>query len=361
MISISLCMIVKDEELVIGRCLDSVKDLVDEIIIVDTGSTDKTKDIAIMYTDNLYDFEWINDFSAARNFSFSKARKDYILWLDADDILLNEDKIKFQQLKETLDNKIDMVIMKYNVTFDKNNKPSFSYNRERLLKRTMGYLWCGQVHEAIAHYGNILYSDVAISHKKIKATPLDRNLKIYETMILNGKKLDPREEFYYARELMDNNRLDDAIEKFTLFIDSPEGWIENKISACKNLAECFFRQNKNIAGLKALLRSFQFDEPRAEICCDIGYYFFVLEEYSKSIFWYKLALTRNLDPTSGAFQLIDCYDYIPCMQLCVCYDKIGDKQKAYEYNEKAGLVKPYDESYLYNKDYFNNYFNAEKS
>lgn len=164
--SISLCMIVKDEELVIGRCLDSVKDLVDEIIIVDTGSTDKTKEIAMMYTDNLYDFEWINDFSAARNFSFSKASKDYILWLDADDILLNEDKIKFKQLKETLDNKIDMVIMKYNVTFDKNNKPSFSYNRERLLKRTMGYLWYGQVHEAIAHYGNILYSDVAISHKK---------------------------------------------------------------------------------------------------------------------------------------------------------------------------------------------------
>ena len=73
MISISLCMIVKNEELVLGRCLDSVKNLMDEIIIVDTGSTDKTKEIASLYTNKIYDFPWINDFAAARNFSFSKA------------------------------------------------------------------------------------------------------------------------------------------------------------------------------------------------------------------------------------------------------------------------------------------------
>ena len=58
MISISLCMIVKDEERLLKRCLDSVKDIVDEIVIVDTGSKDKTKDIARKYTDKLYDFKW---------------------------------------------------------------------------------------------------------------------------------------------------------------------------------------------------------------------------------------------------------------------------------------------------------------
>ena len=73
MVTISLCMIVKNEELVLARCLDTVCDLVDEIIIVDTGSTDSTKSIAARYTDKIYDFEWVNDFAAARNFSFSKA------------------------------------------------------------------------------------------------------------------------------------------------------------------------------------------------------------------------------------------------------------------------------------------------
>ena len=86
--TISLCMIVKNEEDNIGNCLDNIKDLVDEIIIVDTGSTDKTKEIVKKYTDKIYDFEWVDDFSKARNYSFSKATKDYIFWLDADDILL---------------------------------------------------------------------------------------------------------------------------------------------------------------------------------------------------------------------------------------------------------------------------------
>ena len=73
MITISLCMIVKNEEKVLARCLDSLEGLMDEIIIVDTGSTDRTKEIAAGYTDKIYDFEWVDDFSAARNFSFSKA------------------------------------------------------------------------------------------------------------------------------------------------------------------------------------------------------------------------------------------------------------------------------------------------
>ena len=82
MITISLCMIVKNEERILSRCLDSVKDLVDEIIIVDTGSTDATKRIAAEYTDKIYDFAWIDDFSAARNFAFSKASKEYIYSAD---------------------------------------------------------------------------------------------------------------------------------------------------------------------------------------------------------------------------------------------------------------------------------------
>ena len=78
MISVSLCMIVKNEESVLARCLDSFAPLVDEIVIVDTGSTDSTKDIAARYTDKIYDFSWIGDFAAARNVAFSKTNCDYI-------------------------------------------------------------------------------------------------------------------------------------------------------------------------------------------------------------------------------------------------------------------------------------------
>ena len=99
--TISLCLIVKNEEAVLEKCLDSVKDIVDEIIIVDTGSTDNTKVIAERYYAKIYDFKWCNDFSKARNYSFSFATKDYILWLDADDFLPEIEIQKLQKLKLT--------------------------------------------------------------------------------------------------------------------------------------------------------------------------------------------------------------------------------------------------------------------
>ena len=102
MVSVSLCMIVKNEEDVLERCLKSAADLVDEIIIVDTGSTDRTKEIAARFTGKLFDFPWRDDFSAARNESFSHASMDYCLWLDADDVLLEEDRKAFLALKEKI-------------------------------------------------------------------------------------------------------------------------------------------------------------------------------------------------------------------------------------------------------------------
>ena len=79
-LSLSVCMIVKNEEKNITDCLDSIKDVADEIIIVDTGSTDKTKEVVSQYNTQIFDFKWIDDFSAARNFSLSKATGDFILW-----------------------------------------------------------------------------------------------------------------------------------------------------------------------------------------------------------------------------------------------------------------------------------------
>ncbi|WP_410993776.1 glycosyltransferase [Bacillus cereus] len=92
MISISLCMIVKNEEYNLDKCLQSTEGIPDEIIIVDTGSADKTKEVALRWTPNVLDFEWINDFAAARNYAFECATQEYIFWLDADDILLPEEQ-----------------------------------------------------------------------------------------------------------------------------------------------------------------------------------------------------------------------------------------------------------------------------
>lgn len=94
-------MIVKDEEKYLGRCLDSVKGIADEIIIADTGSTDRTKEIAGKYTYKIFDFKWADDFAAARNFSISKATGDWILVLDADEVVDGASAKKIRNFMES--------------------------------------------------------------------------------------------------------------------------------------------------------------------------------------------------------------------------------------------------------------------
>lgn len=89
--TLSLCMIVKNEEMNIGRCLNSVKSVADEIIVVDTGSSDRTKVIAEVFGAKVSDFEWNNDFSDARNYSLSLAQGDYVFVLDADEVFSKRD------------------------------------------------------------------------------------------------------------------------------------------------------------------------------------------------------------------------------------------------------------------------------
>ncbi|MGL4911874.1 MAG: glycosyltransferase family 2 protein, partial [Romboutsia sp.] len=111
MITISLCMIVKDEEDVIERCLNSIHEVVDEIVIIDTGSKDNTIELVKKYTKKIYYFKWIDDFSKARDFSFSKATKDYILWLDADEFFNEDNRNKLLELKKNISNNIDAITM----------------------------------------------------------------------------------------------------------------------------------------------------------------------------------------------------------------------------------------------------------
>ncbi|MFQ6861948.1 MAG: glycosyltransferase [Beduini sp.] len=352
MTTISVCMIVKNEEDVLDRALRSVQDIADEIIIVDTGSTDRTKKIAEKYTDQVYDFVWCNDFSKARNYSFSKATKDYCMWLDADDVILDKDREGLLELKKTLPEDTSVVMMKYNTGFDDAGKPTFTYYRERLLRRIDNFRWGGFVHEAILPRGKIIYSDVAISHKKIKQSNPKRNLQIFRSKLKEGAVFTPREIFYYARELYYHRQYDEAIMEFKHFLNTKKGWVENNISACQFLGYCYHQLGNMQEAVSWLLNSMRYDLPRAEVCCDLGKYFLEMRSYEQAIYWYAVAMSCKRDDTSGAFVLPDCYDYIPSIQICLCYDTLGDYETANFYNELAGQAKPDSQAYLQNKRYF---------
>ena len=130
------------------------------------------------------------------------------------------------------------------------------------------------------------------------------------------------------------------------------GWVENKIEACLNLYRAYVIIGDEKAALNALLRSFLYAPPRSEACCILGAYFLEQNDVSCAIYWYQSALKCENDLRSGAFVNIDFCGFIPYIQLCVLYDRLGETGKANFYNEKAGEIKPNDKSYLSNKKYF---------
>lgn len=350
--TISLCMIVKDEEKTLARCLHSVQGIADEIVIVDTGSKDGTKSIAAQFTNQIYDYTWTDDFAAARNFAFDLATRDYILWLDADDILLPKDRVAFMELKERLSPSVDAVMMRYNVQFDREGNPTFSYYRERLVRRKRHFRWAEPVHEHIQVGGQILNEEIAITHTKLHRTVGDRNIGIYEKQLVAGKPLSPRGLYYYARELMDHNRIADAASSFQRFLKDGRGWVEDNISACLALANCFETLKQPEQQLLALLRSFSYGTPRAEACCQLGYYYKKKNDYQRAAFWFDLVGSLQKPKESWGFFQPDCWDYLPNLELAVCYDNLGDLKKAEHYNELAAQSKPDAFPVKYNREYF---------
>lgn len=355
MITISLCMIVKNEEDVLDRCLTSVEAAVDEIIIVDTGSTDNTIDIAQRHHAKLYSFKWIDDFAAARNYSFDAATMDYILWLDADDIITPSELRKLLQLKQDFNEMFDIIVMMYHTAFDAAGRPTFSFPRERLIRRGANLRWEGAVHETIPYVANRYISDIAIEHHKLHSSDPKRNLRILEKLKAEGN-LNVRQQYYYARELADHQRYEEALIQYEKFLNDPTGWIENKIDACQGLALCHSQLGHKQEILQSLFHSFLYAAPRGEVCCAIGSYFYEQQECTQAVFWFQLATQLPIPEMTGSFINRDCYGYIPWISLCCCYDKQQDWQHAWLANEQAGMIKPDDTAYLYNRKYLSQRF-----
>ncbi|WP_186672530.1 glycosyltransferase family 2 protein [Sporosarcina sp. BP05] len=349
MITISLCMIVKNEEEVIGRCLDSVSGLVDEINIVDTGSDDRTKEIINKYTNRIFDFQWIDDFSAARNFSFEQATTDYVLWLDADDVFTAEDQEKFKLLKQSLQPEIDAVSMNYHLSFDHEGNVTSLLRRYRLVKRINEFKWIGAVHEYLSVSGNLYASDVAVTHSPLSHDS-ERNITIYKKLVESGETLSPRDTFYYANELMDHSDFQQAILYYEMFLESKLGWVEDNIRACFKLADCYHNLNDKDKELSSTLRTLAFDVPRPEACCRLGYYFMEQFKNAEAIHWYSQALLYE-NHQQISFQNTSFSTWLPNLQLCVLYDRLKQYDKAYHHNELAGKYKPNYDKIVNNKKY----------
>lgn len=353
MINVSLCLIVKNEEAYLERCLSSFADLVEEIIIVDTGSTDRTKEIASAFTDRIFDFPWIDDFSAARNYSFKQATQDYIMWVDADDVISEEDRIQFKELKENLPPDIDSVTMLYHLGRDVFGNSTFSLRRNRLVRREAGFRWIGAVHEYLEVGGRIDNSDISIQHLgSNKPRDSRRNLSIYEKQLASGKEMTPRDQYYYANELKDHSLFYEASSYYEAFLQEGKGWVEDNIAACGQLADCYHELGDQQSSMKATLQTLIYDSPRPETCCRMGNYFVNKNHYDAAIIWFKMAINLPLSANFAGFNNRPYSTWLPHLQLCICYDKLGRYELASQHNELALKYRPMDTSLLANRYYF---------
>ena len=324
MATISLCMIVKNEETILDRCLSSVADLMDEIIIVDTGSDDHTKEIAGRYTDKVYDFPWQDDFSAARNFSFSKATKEYIYAADADEVLDPENHRRFALLKQSLLPEIEIVQMKY-LTPDKYNTVINIRNeyRPKLYRRLREFHWCDPIHETVRTQPVVFDSEIEILHLPL-SDHSKRDFGVFLRAFGHGQPISDNLHSMYAKELMIAGGDDDFLQAQPLFLktlqqeDAQDAPSQDRIArALCIISHCMRIQHKTDAFFKYAMRAMAY-HPCSEICCELAVYFYEIKDYAEAIRWYRCAA----EETSAILNVRTSGD-LPLNGLGDCYERLA--------------------------------------
>ena len=234
-------MITKNEEKYLEQCINSVKDIADEIIIVDTGSTDKTIEIAKKYNAKIFNFKWIDDFSAARNESISHATKDWVLVLDADEIL---DEEGIDTIKEIINGKENDAFLFLQKNYTNENLIAGFVSEEhkkdqetyagwygsfiaRLFRNKKGYKFEGTVHELVepsieSKKGKISATNIALHHYgNTNPSIVKKKRQFYLELCKNKVKQKPDDSSYYELGVLykENNNSEEAISSFKKAIE----------------------------------------------------------------------------------------------------------------------------------------------
>lgn len=291
MMTFSLCMIVKNESDILERCIDSIKDLMDEIIIVDTGSTDNTVEIAKKYTDKVYHFDWVDDFSKARNFSFSKATMDYIYCADADEYLDKENHEQLRILKENLYPEIDIVQMMYDTVSNNTVLNIKKEYRPKLYKRLREFTWVDPIHETVRIEPLVFDSDIVITHDPVE-NHADRDFSIFQRVLKENGGLSENVSRMYAIELYKVGKAIDfqnAREYFQIISEIDEQYIMEYSEAilCRDK-----RINKDPNFINYAETAF-WKLKVSEIAFDLGLFWFEKGEKKKAKEWFIRALKDN--------------------------------------------------------------------
>jgi GT2 family glycosyltransferase/tetratricopeptide (TPR) repeat protein len=363
-------MIAKNEGEVVERCLSSfIGDgtLFDQVVLVDTGSADNTKEIAKKFGCEVYDFKWVNDFSVARNFALSKVKTPYAMWNDLDDVLLPENFQKIKALKPNLAR--DIYLFAYDYAQYPSGKSACLLQRERVHKNDPSRIhWKYPVHEVIdlSSIPNVTlenHPEIIVTHKRTGSgysADMNRNVTMLEAALQKPEyRNDPRLTYYIGKELMyvvaaegsRNKKIDlyqKTIKYFKKFLNAKGVWSEDQVSAQFKLAKCYHEMALLLTDKKAkwmdlteeaCFTAIKMDYRWAEPYYLLGMLAWDKQNWRAAIHWFEIC--RSLPkPDVLAPVEMEYHTWLPRLQLCVMYDKVGDIQKAYERNKEALEMNP---------------------
>lgn len=346
--SISLALIAKNEEKNINRLLDSVEGCFDEIILVDTGSTDKTVEIAKERGCQVHLFDWVNDFSKARNYAFSKCSKDFIMWLDLDDVLVNKDG--FIHWKKSALQFADYFLATYNYALNEKGEAVCSFVRERVFRRSIYPQWRYPIHEGIMMMAGWMPDRVPstvwhVNHLRdsedIKADK-SRNISIFEDLKRRGEGWDGRLQFYYAKELYEAQRPHEALNEFKLAFEKRDVEHHDRLLTCQyagyaamacadQIKDELKEEKKKFLdeAIKFSHEGLKLDANRAEFYVTLGDCFLKQGNIVAALpnFGAAKSCINHKDsgvPYEGAiYSFLDCYGLNPSLQIARIYFHLG--------------------------------------
>ncbi len=345
--TISLAIIAKNEEKNLPRLLKSVEGCFDEIVVVDTGSTDKTVQIAKDAGCLVHHFEWVNSFCKARNFAFSKCTQDYICWLDCDDVLSSQKD--FIQWRDHAMEFVEVWLNTYNYALDTSGKPIVQFMRERVFRRSINPTWRYDLHEGVlmspawSHDFAVTWTVNHLRDQEDMKQDKNRNLTILEAM----ENKDARMTFYYGKELYEAGKPVESIPVFEKAVLMKDLAPHDKLLsfqygsyACQYAADQLkdeFKDKKLEYYNKALNFAFdglKIDANRAELHVAIGDTYLKMGNLVPAIPHYAAAKAcihpkANGNPYSGAIYNFDnCYGELPSLQLAKIYANIGKLEES---------------------------------
>ena len=334
---ISLAMIVRNEGTRLAQCLESIKEAVDEIVVVDTGSSDNTKDIARKYTCKVYSYSWNNDFAAARNYAIEQTTGEWVLSLDADERLeIGSDEL-YSLISQTEYSAFCLPLCS-----QKDAQDFREYDRFMVLRLfRRNYRFKNPVHEyvsvddpALIGYSShpvIWHTTVSIAERHARR---GRNLALLKTMIAKNKT-DPYLNYYLGIEWLGLRRIDFAIAAFQAALRQlSTEQVVFRSPAVRNLISSYKNAGKIDEAIRLCLEESQHYPGYCDLFFDGGVLFELKGEYEIAIKWFQEAV--RLGPPHHAFYHTDGTEaYLAYYHLGYCSEKLGIFTEAQRYYEQA--------------------------